>query len=610
MSINVENIQLPHRRVSFWCRALCWILICPSIACIETPPEKEKQMVARVAQEAIYKSEVEEFAEMLSPGLRTRKSGREARLDYLQTLIDEKLLVLEARARGLDTTRAFATDLEKAFREQVVEHYRSRHLLRDSSAVDRAAWKQVIPERMFWEAARREGYHELASMLEWKEREEIEQLIEALRQKAVGEQVVVTGEEARQFYRDNPRLFEEPGAVWIQEILVDDADQAAQLRRRLDSGEEMDALVHLSQRPGAEETRGKWYLRSSEGRVFGDLIGRAFTAEVGQVVGPVETRDGYSVFRVLKKSGGQLQPFEEVAQRAMATLRLRQESQLFNVLVAAVREKYADQVRIFDEVLGAVQLPEKDALPSGMQLKTRDKLYRVGHDYFAKARYDKAVEAYQKLLEIDSLLVDARVNLGIAYQKLGRMAEAIEAFQTAIRIDSTFIPTYHNLALAHAAQGNFQAAYDEMEKALRLEPGAADTYRLLAFFYSQQGHYDQAEKILSQAVEADSSSAAVRQELGVLYKKQGRYREAETALLQAVELNPAYKEAWKELAGLYIDTGRHDEADRVLQRALELDPNYAEAYYNLAQLRSVQGKLEEAQRMMERFESLSTAPTR
>ncbi len=58
----------------------------------------------------------------------------------------------------------------------------TRPALEGRREVDRAAWKGVIPESMFWEAARRQGYHELALLLEWKEREEIELLLKALRQ--------------------------------------------------------------------------------------------------------------------------------------------------------------------------------------------------------------------------------------------------------------------------------------------------------------------------------------------------------------------------------------------------------------------------------------------
>ena len=806
---------MSYQRFMWGCRVLC-TLTCLSTACTE-PPAQQEGTVALVAQEAISGAELEEFAAGLLPGLRSKKSGQEARVDYVRTLIDEKLLVLEARSRGLDTTRTFRTNLEQAFRAHVVEYYRARHLypqieisekeirdrfvqdgfsreremrllvvstaaaatrlreqieergadfselarshsidkrrapeggyvgfvnthraerffvprqvfdtlptgevsrplpvrdlfqlalftqeragdftrgrgrirgrlwkerlaihsqalaeelalrfglgmdgeglkvlrqgkgqaaspgpkltsseagtvlygydrgritvgeyldtfrgtgvrpgMGDSLAVAGAAWKHVIPRVLFWEAARQEGYHELPSMLEWRDREETDQLLKALRKKEVAEQVVLDEEEVEQFYRENPAFFEEAEEVWIQEVLVEDADQATQLRRRLDSGEEMDSLVHLSRRPGAQEKEGKWHVHPNQRPTFGNLVDQAFAADVGQVVGPVETKDGHSVFRVLEKSGGQL-PFTEVSDRARATLRLREENRLFNVMVGAIREKYADQVQIFEEELSAVQIPGKDTPPPHVQQRRRNRLNKLAAEHFNGGRYDKAAETYQKVLEMDSSLVDAHYNLGAAYQKMGRVDEAISAYETAIRVDSTFIPTYHDLALALVHERDFQAAYRQLERALRIEPGSADTYRTLAFFYSAQEQFDRAEEALSKAVEADSSNSGAWRELGILYRQLGRSEDAEAPLLRAVELDPADKEALNELGGLYAEEGRYDEAERSLQQALEIDPDYAEAYYNLSQLRSAQGMVEEAQRMLARFESLSTS---
>ena len=60
--------------------------------------------------------------------LRPEKEGDAARRDYLQTLIDEKLLVLDARRRGIDTTRAFQAGYQYAVRRHVVDQYERRHL--------------------------------------------------------------------------------------------------------------------------------------------------------------------------------------------------------------------------------------------------------------------------------------------------------------------------------------------------------------------------------------------------------------------------------------------------------------------------------------------------
>lgn len=551
---------LNRKNLSAWAAAL-------SLAACARSPASDPA-VAQVGKVSISKQELEEFAASLLPGLRSKKSGQEARLDYLHTLIDEQLLVREARAQGLDTTRAFAAQLEKACRQRAVGAYRQSQLdprisvseeelkarfareglgreralsrlvvktraeaeqlraslergadfaarakshsleksraarggyvgfinrawatrlqippqvfdtlpagqvsaplplrqayqlilftheraadfnayhpqlyraiwkekmarerrsaaeelayrlglrlqrdgleiledkhsgsqlfpplsegeaatplytyeggqitvgdyvdafrqagvrpgLGDSLEVVRAAWQLVVPDFLFDAAARQEGDLENPAFLKWKERKTTELLLKALRQQAVSDQITITEAEAQQFYQDHPRLFAEPAEMWIQEILLDDPEQAAQVRQRLDAGEELAGLVHLSQRPDAAQTEGKLHLHSYEVPIYGELVQRALEAEPGQLVGPVATKEGYSIFRLLEKSGGQLQPFAAARDRAQATLRFQKEEELFNVLVRAVREKYAGQVRVFAEALGQVRLPEE-----------------------------------------------------------------------------------------------------------------------------------------------------------------------------------------------------------------------------------------------------------
>ncbi|MBM3278048.1 MAG: peptidyl-prolyl cis-trans isomerase [Candidatus Handelsmanbacteria bacterium] len=542
-----------------------WALLFSLAACAgDRAPERP---VAQVGEEFIAAEEVERFAASLLPGLRSTKAGQEARLDYLQTLIDEKLLVREARAMGLDTTGALVAELEAACRLQAVKAYREARLNRrisvaeeelkthfaaagmarerslsrlvvqtraeaeqleaalrwgssfaalakahsleknraakggymgfinrtwaerlhippalfdtlspgqpspplplrgayqlirfdeerdadfslyrpqiyrrlwkeklaresraaaeelahqfdlmlqgdgleilvakqsgaqffpplfpweaatplytfaggqvsvgdylavfrqagvrpglgDSTEVVRAAWQLVLPDFLFAEAARREGDLDTPAFLAWKERIIIELLLKTLRQRAIGDQISVGEEEARRFYQDSPKLFSAPAELVIQEILLPDQEQALQVRRHLDEGADLASLVHLSQRPGAVENEGRLHLHSYEETAHGELVPRALGAEPGQLVGPVAAKEGYSVFRLLEKSGGQAQPFAAVREQAGATLRYQKEEELFNVLVAALREKYAAQVRLFPEALGQVRLPE------------------------------------------------------------------------------------------------------------------------------------------------------------------------------------------------------------------------------------------------------------
>ena len=72
------------------------------LACCSQPQQDD--VVAVVGSHEITPSALREFVSGLAPGLRTEKTGEAARRHYLQSLIDGRLLLMEAKARGLDTT--------------------------------------------------------------------------------------------------------------------------------------------------------------------------------------------------------------------------------------------------------------------------------------------------------------------------------------------------------------------------------------------------------------------------------------------------------------------------------------------------------------------------
>ena len=552
-----------RKMISSLCLGLGWVLL----GCAAQEQAPANPVVAKVGDEPIYKKDVEELIASLGPGLRSKESGDAARRDYLQSLIDQKLLVRAARARGLDKTQRFDEQLAARFREKVINTYQARtvyarieitdekmrqrfdqgqyqrekslsrlvvdsledareirrqiaqgaaldslakaysrdgrtpprggHLgflnrvsavqagiapqvfvalspgavsevmlvdggfeliycadereaefakyreelyrsmwreefvaqhralleeqasvldlrpvsaglavlvdkdakagtypplsaaeastplfaynggqitvgdyidsfrqaeeqpaLGDSVQVIRAAWKLPIPKAMVWEAAKSAGYLDSEDMRLWKQRKAEQLLIMALRQVEISDQVVIEDEAIAQYYEDHREHFRTPMEIYIEEILVDDFDRAKELRQRLDQGETIADLSHLSARYGASANKGKVHIHSYEKSLYGEqLMSAAMEAELGELVGPVAVKGGYSIFRVNERTGGLMRSLEYEHERIRAILRLIEVERRFNQLVAQLREEYADQVQIFAEKLPQIELP-------------------------------------------------------------------------------------------------------------------------------------------------------------------------------------------------------------------------------------------------------------
>ena len=230
--------------------------------------------------------------------------------------------------------------------------------LGDSVQVIRAAWKLPIPKAMVREAAKSAGYLDSEEMRLWKQRKAEQLLIMALRQVEISGRVVIEDEAIAQYYEDHREHFRTPVEIYIEEILVDDFDRAKELHQRLDKGETIADLAHLSTRYGASANRGKVHLHSYEKSLYGEQLMRsAMEAELGELIGPVAVKGGYSIFRVNDRTGGLMRSLEYEHERIRAILRLIETEQRFNQLVSELREEYADQVQIFAEALPQIELP-------------------------------------------------------------------------------------------------------------------------------------------------------------------------------------------------------------------------------------------------------------
>ncbi len=229
--------------------------------------------------------------------------------------------------------------------------------LGDSVQVIRAAWKLPIPKAMVWEAAKSAGYLDSEEMRWWKQRKAEQLLIMALRRVEISERIVIEDEAIAEYYEDQREKFRTPVEIYIEEVLVEDVERAQKLRRRLDQGETIADLAPLSTRYGAAANRGQVHLHSYEKSLYGELLRYATEAELGELVGPVAVKGGYSIFRVNDRTGGLMRSLEHEHERIRAILRLVETEQRFNQLVAQLREEYADEVRIFAEVLPQIELP-------------------------------------------------------------------------------------------------------------------------------------------------------------------------------------------------------------------------------------------------------------
>ena len=87
---------------------------------------EQEPVVARIGDAEIAVADFKRFVGNLPPELQSEKQGREADLDYLNSMVDQELLLMEARARGIDTSAAIAAQLQDLIRLRLAGRYRAQ----------------------------------------------------------------------------------------------------------------------------------------------------------------------------------------------------------------------------------------------------------------------------------------------------------------------------------------------------------------------------------------------------------------------------------------------------------------------------------------------------
>ncbi|NIM90238.1 MAG: protein kinase [Candidatus Aminicenantes bacterium] len=264
----------------------------------------------------------------------------------------------------------------------------------------------------------------------------------------------------------------------------------------------------------------------------------------------------------------------------------------------------------------------REFLKKAFELKDRlseGESYLIQGEYYrdSEKTYDKAIEAFNKLLNLYPTHLTGNINLGILYEELEEWDKALERYEVCIQNkDETFYP-YFNSATAYFAKGMYdkaeevlkffldnysdsaplrwylgwgyfcQGKYDlvpqEMDRFFSLFPthffnhfGKGSTYWYKEDFIKAEEEYRKLLKLEEKAAQLNGNAS-----LRALYLMQGRFEESKDQAIQGFELAEKIGETdWAEdfhfwLGYVFLQRGNHQEAlkefDKVWSSAIEED---------------------------------------
>ncbi|MBI3610218.1 MAG: tetratricopeptide repeat protein, partial [Nitrospirae bacterium] len=220
--------------------------------------------------------------------------------------------------------------------------------------------------------------------------------------------------------------------------------------------------------------------------------------------------------------------------------------------------------------------------------------YNMGIAVKELGRLDDAVREYQAALKFKPDDAVIHNNLGLVYKNLGRIDEAVQEYQIALKLQPDLTISYINLGNVYQSLGHMDEAVKEYQAALKFKPDYAEAHNNLGNVYRDQGRVDEAIREYQAALNLVPNSAGAHVKMGDILKKYGWLEEAMKEYQAALKLQPGLAKAHLHLASVYDDLGRLKEAAEESRMALKLKPDSAEAHVNLGMAYRKQGRLEDA----------------
>ena len=273
------------------------LLVAIASACSDKPDASSKAL-AIINGKEITASEFDLRWSQIPDYARKTFAGPEGRKKFLEELINHELLLQEAKKRGFDRDRSF---LER------VERFKERNLLK------------------------------------------------RLRIEEVDSQVKVTREEVKAYYADNATHYTAPDELRVSHILVKTLDEALDLKKRLNQGEDFATLARKVSLDLSTRYKGGDLGLIKKGQTFPQFEKALLTLKVGGISQPVATPFGYHLIKLVERTTGAPLSFEDAKEQVREELLNEKRRKRYEEFVASLRAKA--KLRVADVPSSAPELP-------------------------------------------------------------------------------------------------------------------------------------------------------------------------------------------------------------------------------------------------------------
>ena len=211
-------------------------------------------------------------------------------------------------------------------------------------------------------------------------------------------------------------------------------------------------------------------------------------------------------------------------------------------------------------------------------------IYNIGIILEKLKYFQKAAEAYEKSLSLDSNNTDTMYNLASVYIKLDKLDLSEKLLLKIIEKDKNDENAFFNLGEVYSRKKEHEKAIQYLTKALELDPKDIIAKFYLAYEYDKINRTETAIKLYEEVIQQNPDYSWAYFNLASIFLSQGNEELAISNLENTIKTNPGDLQAVKLLVKILAKNKKYTSAEKILKQYTVKMSEEADLYYLLAQV--------------------------
>lgn len=242
----------------------------------------------------------------------------------------------------------------------------------------------------------------------------------------------------------------------------------------------------------------------------------------------------------------------------------------------------------------------KDETHRQSELAQAEYYFTEGMKYYLLDNYTKAIDYFQKSLEIEPDNAGSNYAIAQSMAKTRSFQQAIPYAEKAAKLNTSNKYYYTLLADLYTRDKKYSQAVKVYQDLIKITPNDPEAYIELANLHLQQGKYDDAIKAYEQIEKRLGITEEISRQKQQIYLKTNRLNDAIAEGKKLVESFPEEPRYALLLAEIYTANKRTEDAIPLLERVAAGNEASPQAHLILSDIYRHQGKVAEADQEIEK----------